>query len=86
MPGHGGEPMVISKGTMASASYTKKKGVSPMAQLGDVQLALNTHGNSSIHLAPRFFMQSWVHVLSPLSISAFALLTCPLLSGCAIDV
>jgi hypothetical protein len=43
---------------MASALYTKKKGVSPVARLGDVRLAHNTHGSSSIHLAPCFFKQS----------------------------
>jgi hypothetical protein len=54
----GGEPMVISGGRTALASYTNKKGVSPMAQLGDVQLAQSSHGTSSIHLAPCFSKQS----------------------------
>jgi hypothetical protein len=54
----GGEPMVISGGRTALASYTNKKGVSPMAQLGDVRLAQSAHGTSSIHLAPCFSKQS----------------------------
>jgi hypothetical protein len=46
------------QGMTTSAPYTKKKDVSPMARLGDVRLAHNTHGSSSIHLAPCFFKQS----------------------------
>jgi hypothetical protein len=42
-------------GMMTSAPYTKKKGISLVAQLSDVQLAHNAHGSSSIHLAPCFF-------------------------------
>jgi hypothetical protein len=34
---------------MASAPYTKKKGVSPVARLGDVRLPHSAHGSSSIH-------------------------------------
>jgi hypothetical protein len=56
--GMGGEPMVISGGRTALASYPNKKGVSPMAQLGHVQLAQSAHGTSSIHLAPCFSKQS----------------------------
>jgi hypothetical protein len=47
--------MVIFGGRMASAPYNKKKGVSLVAQLGDVQLAHSMHGSSSIHLALCFF-------------------------------
>jgi hypothetical protein len=50
--------MVISGGITASAPYTKKKGVSPVAQLKDVWLAHSVHESSSIHLAPYFFKQS----------------------------
>jgi hypothetical protein len=53
-----GETMVISGGITASAPYTKKKGVSPVAQLKDVWLAHSVHESSSIHLAPYFFKQS----------------------------
>jgi hypothetical protein len=42
-------------GTTALAPYTKKKGVSPVAWLEDVQLAHSTHRSSSIHLALCFF-------------------------------
>jgi hypothetical protein len=41
--------MVTSEGRMSSSPYTKKKGVSPIAQLGDVRLSHSTHGSSSIH-------------------------------------
>jgi hypothetical protein len=50
--------MVISEGRTTPAPYTKKKGVSPMARLGDVQLADSAHESSSIHLEPCFFKQS----------------------------
>jgi hypothetical protein len=42
----------------ASAPYTKKKGVSPVAQLGDVRLPHSAHGSSSIHFLPCFFKPS----------------------------
>jgi hypothetical protein len=45
-------------GITASAPYTKKKGISPVALLEDVRLAHSAHGSSSIHLAPCFFKQS----------------------------
>jgi hypothetical protein len=50
--------IMATTGITASALYTKKKGVSPVDQLGDVRLANSTHKNSSIHLAPCFFKQS----------------------------
>jgi hypothetical protein len=56
--GRGGETMVTSRGITTSTSYTKKKGVSPVAQFEDVWLAHSMHGSSSIHLAPCFFMQT----------------------------
>jgi hypothetical protein len=68
-------------GVIASAPYTKKKGVSPMALFEDVRLAHSVHKISSIHLAPCFFKKSKVRVLRPLRISALGLLTCPLLFG-----
>jgi hypothetical protein len=36
----------------------QKKGVSPVAQLGDVQLPHSAHGSSSIHFLPCFFSVS----------------------------
>jgi hypothetical protein len=42
-------------GITASAKYTKKKAISPVALLEDVCLAHSAHRSSSIHLAPRFF-------------------------------
>jgi hypothetical protein len=77
--------MVISEGITVSALYTKKKGVSPMDWLEDVRLAHSAHGSSSIHLAQCFFKHSHVCVMRHLSISALALLTCPLLSRCTTD-
>jgi hypothetical protein len=53
-----GDTMVISGGgIIASAPYTKKKGVSPVAWL-DVWWTHSAHGSSSIHLAPSIFKQS----------------------------
>jgi hypothetical protein len=49
--------MVTSRGIIALAPYTKKKGVSPVARLEDVQLGHNVHGSLSIYLAPCFFKQ-----------------------------
>jgi hypothetical protein len=49
------EPMVTSGGRTASAPYTMKKGVSPVARLGDVRLPHSAHGSSSIYLLPCFF-------------------------------
>jgi hypothetical protein len=49
---------MISGVITVSATYTKKKGVSLMARLEDVQLAHSAHRSSSIHLAPCFFKQS----------------------------
>jgi hypothetical protein len=74
-------PMVTSGGRTASAPYTMKKGVSPMARLGDVQLPHSAHRSSSIHLLPCFFKPSSVQVLSRFSIFALACSTYPLLSG-----
>jgi hypothetical protein len=48
------------RGRMASTSYTKKKGVSLMARLGDVQLPHSAHGTSSIDILPCFFKPSYV--------------------------
>jgi hypothetical protein len=48
------EPMVTSGGRMALASYTKKKGVSAVSRLGDVQFPHNAHESSSIHFLQRF--------------------------------
>jgi hypothetical protein len=53
-----GETMVTSGGITTSAPYTKKKDVSLVALLEDVQLAHSAYGSSSIHLAPCFFKQS----------------------------
>ena len=39
-----GEPRVSSEGRTASAPYTRKKGVSPVARLGVVRLAHSTQG------------------------------------------
>jgi hypothetical protein len=41
--------------TSHKSDLNKKKYVSPVAQLEDVQLAHSTHRSSSIHLAPCFF-------------------------------
>jgi hypothetical protein len=56
-PEHRGEreTMVTSRGITTSASYTKKKCVSPMARLEDVRFAHSVHKSSSIHLAPCYF-------------------------------
>jgi hypothetical protein len=43
------EPMVISRERIASTPYTKKKGVSPVARIGDVRLPQSAHESSSIH-------------------------------------
>jgi hypothetical protein len=56
--GGGREIMVTSWGMIASSPYTKKKDISPVAQLEDVRLAHSAHGSSSIHLVPSFFKQS----------------------------
>jgi hypothetical protein len=45
-------------GVTASAPYTKKKDISPVALLEDVRLAHSAHESLSIHLAPCFFKQS----------------------------
>jgi hypothetical protein len=52
--------MVISGGggPMALAPYTKKKGISPVAQLGDVHFLHSAHGSSSIHFLPCFIKPS----------------------------
>jgi hypothetical protein len=47
--------MVTSEGRMASALYTMKKCISPVAQLGEVWLPHSAHGSSSIHFLPCFF-------------------------------
>jgi hypothetical protein len=46
------------RGRTASAPYTMKKGVSPVARLGDVRLPHSAHGSSSIHFLPCFFKPS----------------------------
>jgi hypothetical protein len=50
--------MVTPGEWMALAPYTKKKGVSLVARLGDVRLPHNAHGSSSIHFLPCFFKPS----------------------------
>jgi hypothetical protein len=50
--------MVNSRGRTASTPYTMKKDVSPVAQLGDVQLSHSAHRSSSIHFLPCFFNPS----------------------------
>jgi hypothetical protein len=45
-------------GRTASAPYTKKKGVSPVARLGDVRLPHSMHESSLIHFLPCFFKSS----------------------------
>jgi hypothetical protein len=45
-------------GRTASAPYTMKKRVSPMARLGDVRFPHSVQGSSSIHLLPCFFKPS----------------------------
>jgi hypothetical protein len=75
------EPIVTFEGRTASASYTMKKGVSPVARLGEVWLPHSAHGSSSIHFLLCFFKPSKVWVLRPFSISALARSTYPLLSG-----
>jgi hypothetical protein len=67
--------MMTSGGRTTSASYTKKKDVSPVAHLGEVQLPQSAHVSSSTHFLPCFFKPSYVRVLRPLSISMLALLT-----------
>jgi hypothetical protein len=49
---------VTSGGRIASAPYTKNKGVSLIARLGDVRLPHNAHGSSSIHFLTCFFKPS----------------------------
>jgi hypothetical protein len=73
--------MVTFGGRTASAPYTMKKGVSPVARLGEVWLPHCAHGSSSIHFLPCFFKSSYVRVLRPFSISALACSTYSLLSG-----
>jgi hypothetical protein len=75
------EPMVTLGGRTTSTPYTMKKGVSPVARLGDVRLPYSAHESSSIHFLPCFFKPSYVRVLSPFSIFALARSTCSLLSG-----
>jgi hypothetical protein len=41
--------MMTSGGRTTSASYTKKKDVSPVAHLGEVQLPQSVHVSSSTH-------------------------------------
>jgi hypothetical protein len=41
--------MVTSGGRTASTPYIEKKGVSPVARLGEVRLAHSAHGSSSTH-------------------------------------
>jgi hypothetical protein len=43
---------------MASALHIMKKGVFPVAWLGDVRFLHRTHGSSSIHLLSCFFKPS----------------------------
>jgi hypothetical protein len=52
------EPMVTSEGRTTSTPYTMKKGVSPVARLGEVRLPHSAHGSSSIHFLPCFFKSS----------------------------
>jgi hypothetical protein len=52
------EPMVTSEGRTASAPYTMKKGVSPVARMGEIRLPHSAHGSSSIHFLPFFFKPS----------------------------
>jgi hypothetical protein len=55
--------MVPSRGRTTSTPYTMKKGVSPVAWLGDVRFPHSVHGSSSIHLYPCFFKPSYVQSL-----------------------
>jgi hypothetical protein len=50
--------MVTSGGRTASTPYTKKKGVTLVARVGDVWLPHSAHGSSSIHFLPCFFKPS----------------------------
>jgi hypothetical protein len=50
--------MVTSGGRTALAPYTMKKGVSPVAQLGEVRLPHSAHGSSSIYFLSCFFKPS----------------------------
>jgi hypothetical protein len=49
---------MISGGRQASAPYTRKNGVSPVARLGMVRFPHNTDGSSLTQFAPCFFKQS----------------------------
>jgi hypothetical protein len=49
---------MISGGRQASASYTRKNGVSPVARLGVVRFPHNTDGSSLTQFVPCFFKQS----------------------------
>jgi hypothetical protein len=52
------EPMIISGGRQASALYTRKNGVSPVARLGVVRFPHRTKGSSLTQFVPCFFKQS----------------------------
>jgi hypothetical protein len=64
---------VTSGGSTTSAPYTKKKGVPPVARLGDVRLPHSVHGSSSTHFLPCVLKPSKVRVLRPLRIFALVL-------------
>jgi hypothetical protein len=50
--------MISGGGRQASAPYTKKNGVSPVAQLGVVRFPHRTEESSLTQFAPCFFKQS----------------------------
>jgi hypothetical protein len=49
--------MMISGGRQASAPYTRKNRVSPVARLGVVRFPHRTEGSSLTQFAPCFFKQ-----------------------------
>ena len=74
-----------SVGGIASALYTRAKGVWPVARFGVVLIDQRTVGNSSIQRLPHLCSLSKVLVLRPRNTSAFALSAWPLLLGWATD-
>ena len=74
-----------SVGRIASAPYTKAKGVWLVARFGVVLIDQRPVDNSSIQCLPHLCSLSKVFVLRPRSTSAFALSAWPLLHGCAME-
>jgi hypothetical protein len=70
---------------MASAPWTRKKGVSWVAALGVVLKLQSTEGNSSTQACLAFSRGANSLFFIPLHIKAFAFSTCLFVLGCATD-